>query len=600
MNEDYKTPNIPITHIDSSEIKNDFSQILYNQSQTIFELTNEINKKDSIIKQLSNNQSSISEAILAQVATYKKELNLLQTKMSMTTSEYEHQLQSQEETIQSHQSQLRQLNDTLSLRDRKLNELLSIVNEYDNQSSSQIKKINQLEKTNKELRSVINDMSANYHKVSLKFNNKKEEAKNTFDSVYEIQLEKEELEQKAKELVDIIKEYSIELSKLKTTNTLLIEQNDNLKRENEEMVQLNYELDQRYKGINDDYCILKEENSSLINKINQYEKMVDMISNNNKKLQLNNEQINGLIQKKDAEIYQTENMTQDFSLKVNNDLISIANWINTYLLLPSVNDSDSNKTSLSPEITLESNHSAFELIIKALHSAREKNNEERDNLSNKIVNLTRDLEERYKENDRIENVLKEIKEDKEQLRLIKDENDILKNENRTHDHKSKRYQEIINELNDNIAFLNSKNNLVVNENVTELIMQMIKEVNEKKILGDKKRFASIAIDDQQNDINELVVMLIDQFKEVISLDDRGCDNCLQLKNEYKAIEKKYNALLTDIELKQIQIQKQEEMINRRQLDKEIIKKLQIEKEQLLQDNITLIEQNALLKRQIEI
>lgn len=73
-----------------------------------------------------------------------------------------------------------------------------------------------------------------------------------------------------------------------------------------------------------------------------------------------------------------------------------------------------------------------------------------------------------------------------------------------------------------------------------------------------------------------------------------------MKNEYKAIEKKYNALLTDIELKQIQIQKQEEMINRRQLDKESIKKLQIEKEQLLQDNITLIEQNALLKRQIEI
>lgn len=182
------------------------------------------------------------------------------------------------------------------------------------------------------------------------------------------------------------------------------------------------------------------------------------------------------------------------------------------------------------------------------------------------------------------------------MRLIKDENDILKNENRTHDHKCKKYQEIINELNDNIAFLNSKNNLVVNENVTELIMQMIKEVNEKKILGDKNRFASIAIDNQQNDINELVVMLIDQFKEVISLDDRGCDNCLQLKNEYKAIEKKYNALLTDIELKQIQIQKQEEMINRRQLDKESIKKLQIEKEQLLQDNITLIEQNALLKR----
>lgn len=587
MKEDHKA-----AYIDTLDIKKDFSQILYNQNQTIFELTNEINKKDLIIKQLSNNKASLSEATQAQLQTYKKEVKLLQTKLSMSSSEYGDQLATQEETIKSFQSQIKQLNDTLAIKDRKLNELLSIVEEYDNQSTSQIKQISHLEKTNKELRSVINDMSTNYQKVSVKLSNKKEEAKSTFDSVYNIQLEKEALEEKAKELVEIIKEYSIELSKLKKTNTLLIEQNDNVKRDNEEMVQLNYDLDQRLTNVNEEYSLIKNENSSLMNKIIQYEKMMNTISQNNKKLQINNEQINGLIKKKETEIYQTENLNQDFSLKINNDLLSIANWINGYLLLPVNNDKED---ETKQKLTFESNQSSFDLLIKALENVREKNNEESNSLSNKIVNLTQKLENKNKEYNGLET---ELKENKDHLRFLKEENDKLKDENVTHEHNNKRYQAIINELNNKIV----DHNFAVNKELPGLISQMIKEVNETNILGERKSFASIFFNDK-SDINELIIKLIEQYKEVLSLNNKNCNTCLQLKNEYKAIEKKYNALLTDIELKQIQIQKQEEMINRRQInisnDKEIIKKLQIEKEQLLQDNVTLIQQNTKLKAQIQ-
>ena len=80
-----------------------------------------------------------------------------------------------------------------------------------------------------------------------------------------------------------------------------------------------------------------------------------------------------------------------------------------------------------------------------------------------------------------------------------------------------------------------------------------------------------------------------------------------LKLNCQILEKKIKALQTELDLKNIQIQNQEEIINRRndnnnsnilENDSIIIKRLKSDRENLINDNILLINQNNLLKQQL--
>ena len=80
-------------------------------------------------------------------------------------------------------------------------------------------------------------------------------------------------------------------------------------------------------------------------------------------------------------------------------------------------------------------------------------------------------------------------------------------------------------------------------------------------------------------------------------------------NEYKLLEKKYKNLVTEMELKQIQIKSLEEIVSRRNtggvqnninsnenLGK--IKQLELDKENLIKDNLILINENNSLKQKL--
>ncbi len=85
------------------------------------------------------------------------------------------------------------------------------------------------------------------------------------------------------------------------------------------------------------------------------------------------------------------------------------------------------------------------------------------------------------------------------------------------------------------------------------------------------------------------------------------ENNSNLKLNCQILEKKIKALQTELDLKNIQIQNQEEIINRRndnnnsnilENDSIIIKRLKSDRENLINDNILLINQNNLLKQQL--
>ena len=83
----------------------------------------------------------------------------------------------------------------------------------------------------------------------------------------------------------------------------------------------------------------------------------------------------------------------------------------------------------------------------------------------------------------------------------------------------------------------------------------------------------------------------------------------KILNEYKLLEKKYKNLVTEMELKQIQIKSLEEIVSRRNtggvqnninsnenLGK--IKQLELDKENLIKDNLILINENNSLKQKL--
>ena len=141
-----------------------------------------------------------------------------------------------------------------------------------------------------------------------------------------------------------------------------------------------------------------------------------------------------------------------------------------------------------------------------------------------------------------------------------------------------------NDLNDNLFNLQKENELIKKENENQLSQLKINYEKEKK-----EKINSII-----NDYNNKVINSEEKYK---------------FQNQL--LEKKIINLQTQMDLKDIQLKSQEEIINRRNKmlndslssnlrnDDSYIKDLEKDKEKLISDNITLINDNQLLKQQID-
>ena len=128
-----------------------------------------------------------------------------------------------------------------------------------------------------------------------------------------------------------------------------------------------------------------------------------------------------------------------------------------------------------------------------------------------------------------------------------------------------------------------------------------KKENENKIFEIQKYY--------EKDSNDKINSIINEFS------NKSIDTEENLKFANKLLEKRLMNLQTQMDLKDIQIKSQEEIINRRNKmlndslslnqnsnsknDDSIIRELEIDKERLISDNVVLINDNKMLRQQIE-
>ena len=196
-------------------------------------------------------------------------------------------------------------------------------------------------------------------------------------------------------------------------------------------------------------------------------------------------------------------------------------------------------------------------------------------------------------------LLDDIDKLKEELNTVIFENKKLNNENI-------KLNNIINTINTDM--INNKKN-------TEILRQKLNEMNEEKEeiniklineLNDNKNIFEKLKEDNAN----LIVMnnnLQDELQIFKNKDFENEQENNNLKLNCQILEKKIKGLQTELDLKNIQIQNQEEIINRRndnnnsnilENDSAIIKKLKNDRDNLINDNVVLINQNNLLRQKL--
>ena len=478
-----------------------------------------------------------------------------------------------------------------------------------------------------ELSTELKEANAKLDCYELKENFNKNESGNLLEiseiKIDKISKEKKLLEEKINQLIDIIRQYSNEL--------------------NDSSIKI--------KNLNDDIFFLQNENRKLIDEKNMNKKSMNDFNNNiNKYNQILTENNNNksIIENLNKELYEYKmdyNNEINKNKSLNEKMITLVNKCNEYekiqktfkdasndLLMAKKQITEINMRNQENEQLLNSLYNDINdnisVIIKYINknfsiNKTNNNNEISDldynNMLKKIdeVNfepLLDTLELKKKEIYDFSNVISNGLEasDRENKILI-DENEKLKEEintcifeNKKLNSENIKLNNIINNINTDM--INSKKN-------TEILRQKLNDINEEKDELNNRFINGI---NQNKDIFEklkedntnLILMNNNLQDELQIMKDKDFENEQEnnnLKLNCQILEKKIKGMQTELDLKNIQIQNQEEIISRRndnnnsnilENDSAIIKKLKTDRDNLINDNVLLINQNNLLRQQL--
>jgi hypothetical protein len=202
--------------------------------------------------------------------------------------------------------------------------------------------------------------------------------------------------------------------------------------------------------------------------------------------------------------------------------------------------------------------------------------------------------------------------DREKKILI-DENDKLKEELNTLIFENKKLNSENIKLNNIINNINT--DMINNKKSAEILRQKLNEVSEEKEELNNRLINGL---NQNKDIFEklkednanLIIMNNNLQEELQILKNQDFQNEQEnnnLKLNCQILDKRIKGLQTELDLKNIQIQNQEEIISRRndknssnilENDSNIIKQLKTDRDNLINDNVLLINQNNLLRQQL--
>ena len=480
-----------------------------------------------------------------------------------------------------------------------------------------------------ELSADLKEANAKLNCYELKENFNKNESGSLLEisemKIDKISQEKKMLEEKINQLVDIVRQYCNELndSSLKIKNL-----NDDiffLQNENRKLIE---EKEQNKKNINDFQNnfnkynqILLENNNNKITIQNLNKELLEYKMDYNNELNKNkslNEKIMTLVSRC-KEYEQIQKTFKDAS----NDLQVAKKQINEINLRNQENEQFIN--TLYNDI-----NDNIELFVKYINKnfGLNKNNNE-NSISNNNFNIKKNLKKIEEINfesllDILELKKKEIIDfsnvistgleasDRENKILI-EENSKLKEEinsiifeNKKLNSENIKLNNIINEINTDMITSKKNEEILkqklndINDEKDEINNKLFNELNQNKNIFEKLKEDNTNLFLMNNNLNEeLQIMKNREFQ------NEQENNNLQLNCQI--LEKKIKGLQTELDLKNIQIQNQEEIINRRndnnnsniiENDSVIIKQLKSDRDNLINDNVLLINQNNILRQKL--
>jgi len=480
-----------------------------------------------------------------------------------------------------------------------------------------------------ELSADLKEANAKLNCYELKENFNKNESGSLLEisemKIDKISQEKKMLEEKINQLVDIVRQYCNELndSSLKIKNL-----NDDiffLQNENRKLIE---EKEQNKKNIND-----------FQNNFNKYNQI--LLENNNNKITIQN------LNKELLEYKMDYNNELNKNKSLNEKIMTLVSKCNEYEQIQKTFKDASNDLQVAKkqinEINLRNQENEqfintlyndindnIELFVKYINKnfGLNKNNNE-NSISNNNFNIKKNLKKIEEINfesllDILELKKKEIIDfsnvistgleasDRENKILI-EENSKLKEEinsiifeNKKLNSENIKLNNIINEINTDMITSKKNEEILkqklndINDEKDEINNKLFNELNQNKNIFEKLKEDNTNLFLMNNNLNEeLQIMKNREFQ------NEQENNNLQLNCQI--LEKKIKGLQTELDLKNIQIQNQEEIINRRndnnnsniiENDSVIIKQLKSDRDNLINDNVLLINQNNILRQKL--
>ena len=478
-----------------------------------------------------------------------------------------------------------------------------------------------------ELSADLKEANAKLNCYELKENFNKNESGSLLEisemKIDKISQEKKMLEDKINQLVDIIRQYCNELN----------------------------DSSLKIKNLNDDILFLQNENRKLIEEKEFNKKNINDFQNNYNKynqilLEINNNK--AIIQNLNKELLEYKmdyNNEINKNKSLNEKIMALISKCKEYENIQKTFKDASNDLQMAKKQITEINlrNQENEQFINTLYS------DINDNISllvkyiNKNFSLNKKINENSNMNINIQNMLKKIEEINfesllDVLELKKKEifdfSNVVSNGLEASDRENKILMEENNKLKEEIntiIFENKKlnsENIKLNNIINEINSDMITSKKNEEILKQKLN----DINDEKDEINNKLFNELNQNKNIFKklkedntnlfLMNNNLNEELQiLKNKEfeneqennnlrlncQILEKKIKGMQTELDLKNIQIQNQEEIINRRnendnsnilENDSAIIKQLKIDRDNLINDNVLLINQNNILRQKL--
>ena len=512
-------------------------ELISTQNARIMELTNELSHKNSIISSLQS-KANLTETTLNQLETYKKEISLLNTKLSL--SKYDtptSDLPSQLNTLKLNQTLLES---TIASKDQKISQLLSIIKQYETQITTLSTQNAVLSQTNAQLKQQSNALTSQYHNTQLQLQNTKDTQHMHTATIQSIQYQNVAYEQKIKELIDLIKEYSNEvittnneLSTLKEKYNLLLNESENVK-------QMCSNYDKEITALKQDNNDLQSKNETLIKTVNYLQTNNSETINENYALSKENSELKKEVSHMQVEHNKHNAHNESLVCLINKDLVNLSKEV-ALGFNAVINKQNENECGVIGKMMLLSNNDDndndvqckvnFKVLIETINKMKNEVNEhvnriEYDNqlMKNEIAELKLKKEQNEKD---VQSYLLKVNEHEKLIEFYNEQNNCCKLEVEGF---KKKYEDAQKELKVLSEMVNMFFDAVENKVGITL--------TRKNIANNFTMIEKYMVDNNNNNNNNIEI-------------------------EYKTLKKKYDACITELELKAIQIANMEKIIDKK-------------------------------------